>query len=543
EHGELPFSRREARRVLAVTGAIVALALAAGLAWMWYSNRARLDDSQEIRAARTVRLFEILTRRQVQSGRSLMRAIVESRAVQEALEERDAARTIAALHALRDDFGSLLVAIHGMDGRPIAWSTPAAVMLLGSAAPPKADEGPTTRAEVIGGNLTVILAQPVSVQGRAIGGVRVAVLLGRSFLEQTTQDLEAPLAVFKGATLAHSTFPRPAPPPPDAERAPETGEIRLDRATLGSESFDIAYTSPGGLGGSTWLAAGMPRRADESRLLRFVLANAALAAAALALVLLSLAAYLRNAEQRQRLALQRDAAVQRSEGLSDRVAHLAAVVHDIKAPVSGIQLRCEGLIEDAPDPQVRGALDQIVDTCERLNIYLANVLTAAQAEEGPIRPHLATLLVPGLVEDSAERVGPLAARRQVTLRTEIEDGLPPLMGDAVFLERALVNLASNAVAATAAGGAVTLFARREGDRLALGTRDSGRGFVDFDPGEAFSRERPQVKDASLRSGTGLGLYIVARIAEAHGGTAVAENRPEGGAEVRLVLPLARPAQG
>ncbi|MCU0254615.1 MAG: hypothetical protein MUE47_08775, partial [Acidobacteria bacterium] len=65
EHGELPFSRREARRVLAVTGAIVALALAAGLAWMWYSNRARLDDSQEIRAARTVRLFEILTRRQV----------------------------------------------------------------------------------------------------------------------------------------------------------------------------------------------------------------------------------------------------------------------------------------------------------------------------------------------------------------------------------------------------------------------------------------------------------------------------------------------
>ncbi len=537
--GDLQFSRREARRALAVIGTIVALVLAAGLAWMWYSNKARLDDSQKIRAARTARLFEILTLRQVQSGRSLLRAVVESRAVQEALAARSLPQTIAALHALRDDFGSLLVVIDGADGRPVAWSTPAAILHLGVGDRPASDAGPRTRAEVIGGNLAVILSQPVVAGGEAIGSVRVAVLIGRLFVEQSTQDLEAPLALFDRGKPVHFTFPRPPPPPPDLDQPPERGEVRLERAALGSDGFDLAYTSPGGLGGEIWLAAGMPRRADESRLLRFILANAALAALALAVVLASFSAYLRNAEQRQRLARQRDAAVQRSEGLSDRVAHLAAVVHDIKAPVSGIQLRCEGLIEDAPDPQVRGALDQIVDTCERLNLYLANVLTAAQAEEGPIRPHLATLLVPGLVEDSAERVGPLAARRRVTLTTEIEPGLPPILGDAVFLERALVNLASNAVAATPAGGSVTLFARREGDGLALGTRDSGRGFVDFDPQEAFSRERPQVKDASLRSGTGLGLYIVARIAEAHGGTAVAENRSEGGAEVRLVLPLAQ----
>lgn len=535
--GELPFSRRESRRVLVVLGTIVALVLATGIAWMWYSNKTRLDDSQKIRAARTARLFEILTLRQVQSGRSLLRAIVQSRALQESLAQRSLPQTIAALHALRDDFGNLLVVIDGPDGRPIAWSTPVAVMMLGAGQPLPADTDLVTRAQVVGGNLAVILSQPVVVEGKALGGVRVAVLMGRLFLDQTTSDLEAPLALFDGGKLVHSTFPRPPPSPPDLDQPPERGEVRLARAQLGSEGFDVAYSSPGTLGGSIWLAAGLPRKADESRLRRFILANAALAAAALALVLGSLAAMLRGAEQRQRLALQRDAAVQRSEGLSDRVAHLAAVVHDIKAPVSGIQLRCEGLLEETPDPEVRGALDQIVDTCERLNLYLANVLTAAQAEEGPIRPHLATLLVPGLVEDAAERVGPLAARRRVTLTTAIEDGLPPLAGDAVFLERALINLASNAVSATPAGGSVTLFARREGDGLALGTRDTGRGFVDFDPDEAFSRERPQVKDASLRSGTGLGLYIVARIAEAHGGTAVAANRPEGGAEVRIVLPL------
>ncbi len=539
DRDELQVSRREARRALAVIGTIVALVLAAGLTWMWYSNRAQLDGSQEIRATRTVRLFEILTLRQVQSGRSLLRAIVESRAVQEALAERSLDRTIAALHALRDDFGSLLVVIDDADGKPVAWSTPAALLQLGVGTPPAADAKLATRAQLLGGSQAVILSQPVVVGGRAIGNVRVAILIGRLFVQQTTSELEAPLAIFDGTDPVHFSFPRPPPPPPDPAQAPERGEVRLARKALGSDRFDIAYRKPDGLGGDIWLAAGMPRRADEARLLRFILANAALAAAGLGVVLASIGAYLRNADQRQRLARQRDAAVQRSEGLSDRVAHLAAVVHDIKAPVSGIQLRCEGLLEEAPAPEVRGALDQIVDTCERLNLYLANVLTAAQAEEGPIRPHLATLLVPGLVEDSAERVGPLAARRNVTLSTEIEPALPPISGDAVFLERALVNLASNAVAATPDGGSVVLFARREEGALALGTRDTGRGFVGFDPKEAFSRERPQVKDHSLRSGTGLGLYIVARIAEAHGGSAVAENRPEGGAEVRIVLPLPR----
>ncbi len=235
------------------------------------------------------------------------------------------------------------------------------------------------------------------------------------------------------------------------------------------------------------------------------------------------------------------AAERRSAGLSDRLAHLQAVVHDIKAPVGGIQLRAEGLLEEEDRPEVRAALAGIVEACERLGLYLVNVLTAARAEEGPIRPRRDVVLLPGLVEEVAERTEPLAGARGVRLRTDVPADLPPLVGDPVLLERALWNLAANALAVTPREGEVVLFARDAGDGMVeLGARDTGPGFRDVDPGRVFERARPRVKDASLRAGsTGLGLFIVARIAEAHGGRAVARNREEGGAEVFLRLPHRR----
>jgi signal transduction histidine kinase len=101
-----------------------------------------------------------------------------------------------------------------------------------------------------------------------------------------------------------------------------------------------------------------------------------------------------------------------------------------------------------------------------------------------------------------------------------------------------VNLAANAIEVTPAGGRVSLYARQERGSAVLGVTDTGPGFQTFDPAQAFSQERPQVKDSSLRSGsTGFGLYIVGRIAAAHGGRAEARNLEGGGADVRMIFPL------
>ena len=179
-----------------------------------------------------------------------------------------------------------------------------------------------------------------------------------------------------------------------------------------------------------------------------------------------------------------------------------------------------------------------MDTCERLNLYLVNVLTAARAEEGDMPVDARVTLAPGLIDEVIERVEPQAERKGVALTSACDQDLAPLPLDPQLIERALVNLAANAIEVTPQGGRVTLYARRERVGAVLGVSDSGPGFQAFDPAQAFSQERPQVKDSSLRSGsTGFGLYIVGRIAAAHGACAEARNLEGGGADVRIIFPL------
>ena len=110
--------------------------------------------------------------------------------------------------------------------------------------------------------------------------------------------------------------------------------------------------------------------------------------------------------------------------------------------------------------------------------------------------------------------------------------------DPVRVAQALANLVDNAL--LHGDGAVDLFAVERDDVVELHVTDTGPGFplgfleLAFD---RFSR----ADDARSRSGSGLGLSIVALIARAHGGSVGAANRPEGGADVWLAVPKARTA--
>jgi signal transduction histidine kinase len=141
--------------------------------------------------------------------------------------------------------------------------------------------------------------------------------------------------------------------------------------------------------------------------------------------------------------------------------------------------------------------------------------------------------VEGLLRAVAERTGAAANGEGRAVIVEPAE-VPAVAADAVWLEQALANMASNALQHGA--GQVRLTARQRNGSLELHVLDEGRGFPPGFASHAFERF---TRGDAARSpgGAGLGLLIVRAIAEAHGGRAGAANREGGGADVWLTLPV------
>jgi two-component system OmpR family sensor kinase len=144
-----------------------------------------------------------------------------------------------------------------------------------------------------------------------------------------------------------------------------------------------------------------------------------------------------------------------------------------------------------------------------------------------------------MVLDAAEALA--VVRERVSGRAELELSVPDgltLVADPVRLQQALANLVDNAL--RHGGSRVELAAEPLGDRVELHVRDDGPGFPQDFVDTAFERFT-RADAARSRGGAGLGLAIVAVIAQAHGGTAGARNRAGGGADVWIALPVTDPA--
>ena len=109
------------------------------------------------------------------------------------------------------------------------------------------------------------------------------------------------------------------------------------------------------------------------------------------------------------------------------------------------------------------------------------------------------------------------------------------MGDKSQLLRALSNLVSNAIKFTPSGGAVTVCSRNGKDSIALQVKDTGAGIDKEELSRLFS-EYQRLKSADNIAGTGLGLFIVKSIVEAHHGSVNAESKVGVGTTFTITLP-------
>ena len=143
-----------------------------------------------------------------------------------------------------------------------------------------------------------------------------------------------------------------------------------------------------------------------------------------------------------------------------------------------------------------------------------------------------------MIARAAEAVGPLIERKRHELSVEIAPDIPRITADATRIEQVLINLLTNAAKYTEDGGRITIAAEGRGEEVIVRVRDTGVGIAPEMLPRIFNTFT-QVDHSRSRSegGLGIGLTLVRRLVELHGGTVSAASEPGRGSEFTLSLPV------
>lgn len=214
-----------------------------------------------------------------------------------------------------------------------------------------------------------------------------------------------------------------------------------------------------------------------------------------------------------------------------RRAFFANISHELRTPVTVLLGEAQVALKGGDE---RGALERIAANGGYLRRRLDDLLALARSEDGTLKLDARPFDLADEVEAAVTSARAFAAANEVTLSLDMA-GDREIIGDASALRQAVLALIDNAIKFSPPGGTISVGVgpSGEGKGMAVWVADEGPGFGAADPMEMFDRY-VQGGSGRLRGGTGLGLAIVAWIADHHGARLGAANRPEGGADVRLI---------
>ena len=211
--------------------------------------------------------------------------------------------------------------------------------------------------------------------------------------------------------------------------------------------------------------------------------------------------------------------LQRANGFKNEI--LGTVAHDLKNPLGVILGRTEMLTEligaGASKESVTAQVEHIRDATRRLTSMVDHLISDAMADAFDITIRREPVDVAGLVAEVADANQPLAVNKQQTITVSA----PPnfvTMCDADRMREAIDNLVSNAIKYSPIGGKIAVLVSHEQNNTIIRIADEGAGLSPEDLGRLFGRfQRLSAKPTAGESSTGLGLSIVKRIIDMHGG--------------------------
>ncbi|MCS6835139.1 MAG: ATP-binding protein [Anaerolineae bacterium] len=218
---------------------------------------------------------------------------------------------------------------------------------------------------------------------------------------------------------------------------------------------------------------------------------------------------------------------------------ISTVSHELRTPVAIIKGYASTLSrEDVhwDEATLRHSLSVIEEEADRLTALIEDLLTASKIQaERRVALQLADVRLDSLAESAVERFATQTNRHKFAL--SFPEHFPSIQGDQRLLRQVVDNLITNAIKYSPNGGTITVGGRFSEKSVTFFVRDEGIGIPEHEQARIFERfYRVSNQTTSKTKGTGLGLYLVKMIVEAHRGTIHVKSQPQQGATFYFTLP-------
>ncbi len=218
---------------------------------------------------------------------------------------------------------------------------------------------------------------------------------------------------------------------------------------------------------------------------------------------------------------------------------MALVTHELKTPLTAIQGMSEVLAHYEVDTVKRREMHSTInEEAKRLARMIDEYLDLTRLESGVRQLRLLPLRVEQLLERALLLLDPVAESRGIKIIRNLAPSLPPLLGDADLIARAVTNLVDNAIKFSPVNSTINVNARADGSGVLIEVIDQGCGIAPQFLGQIFEKfyRVPRTANVDI-PGTGLGLALVREVAELHNGLVSVESQPGTGSVFSLYLGL------
>jgi len=218
---------------------------------------------------------------------------------------------------------------------------------------------------------------------------------------------------------------------------------------------------------------------------------------------------------------------------------VANVSHDLRTPISIIH----GYIETL---QIKGDqisledrnhyLHIIIESIEKLQKLVNELFELSRLEANQVQPKKEPFSISELLNDITSSYFVIAKEKDITIKAELVQDLPPVLGDISLIERVMQNLLDNAVKFTPKGGRILIKTSRAGRHISISVSDTGIGVKESDQSKIFDRYYRVNDFVEMKNSAGLGLAIVKKILALHHTSLELQSQKDAGSKFIFQLP-------